>query len=88
MALSCLVLHLGYGRGLMDRAAAERKTAELVAEYGSPDACPGVLLCDRHPGEAVAFTVVEPDLSYRDLTLVRWRPAGAASCCTPGSHPP
>jgi acetyl-CoA synthetase len=53
----------------MDRAAAEQKTAELVAEYGSPDACPGVLLCDRHPGEAVAFTVVEPDLSYRDLTF-------------------
>src|SRR5215469_12237529 len=57
------------GGHLMDRAAAERKTAELVAEYGSPDACPGVLLCDRHPGEAVAFTVVEPDLSYRDLTF-------------------
>jgi len=53
----------------MDRAAAEQKTAELVAEYGSADACPGVLLCDRHPGEAVAFTVVEPDLSYRDLTF-------------------
>src|SRR5215469_8872413 len=68
-ALSCLVLHLGHGRDLMDRAATEQKTAELVAEYGSPDACPGVLLCDRHPGEAVAFTVVEPDLSYRDLTF-------------------
>src|SRR5262250_1975185 len=54
---------------LMDRAAAEQRTAELVAEYGSADACPGVLLCDRHPGEAVAFTVVEPDLSYRDLTF-------------------
>src|SRR6516165_7029561 len=67
--LSCLVLDLGHGRGLMDRAAAEQRTAELVAEYGSPDACPGVLLCDRHPGEAVAFTVVEPDLSYRDLTF-------------------
>ena len=54
---------------MTDRAAAEQKTAELVAEYGSADACPGVLLCDRHPGEAVAFTVVEPDLSYRDLTF-------------------
>jgi acetyl-CoA synthetase len=53
----------------MDRTAAEQRVAELVAEYGSPDACPGALLCDRHPSEAVAFTVVEPDLSYRDLTF-------------------
>ena len=53
----------------MDRAALDRRVAELVAEYGSPDASPGVLLCDRHRAEAVAFTVVEPDLSYRDLTF-------------------
>jgi len=53
----------------MDRAAAGRRVAELVAEYGSPDACPGALLCDRHRGEAVAFTVAEPDLSHRDLTF-------------------
>ena len=72
----------------MDQAALDRRVAELVAEYGSLDASPGVLLCDRHLAEAVAFTVVEPDLSYRDLTLVRRRPAGAASCCTPGSDPP
>jgi hypothetical protein len=58
---SISVLDLGHGWGLMDRAATERKTAELVAEYGSPNACPGVLLCDRHPGDAVAFTVVEPE---------------------------
>ena len=53
----------------MNRAAVDRRVAELVAEYGSPDACPGALLCDRHRDEAVAFTVVEPDLSYRDLTF-------------------
>src|SRR5260370_41118230 len=53
----------------MDRAAVDRGVAELVAEYGSPGACPGALLCDRHRGEAVAFTVVEPDLSYRDLSF-------------------
>jgi len=41
----------------------DRRVAELVAEYGSPDACPAALLCDRHRDEAVAFTVVEPDLS-------------------------
>jgi len=53
----------------MNRAAVDRRVAELVAEYGSPEACPGALLCDRHRDEAVAFTVVEPDLSYRDLTF-------------------
>jgi acetyl-CoA synthetase len=53
----------------MDQAAVSRRVAELVAEYGSAEACPGALLCDRHEGEAVAFTVVEPDLSYRDLTF-------------------
>ena len=53
----------------MDWMAADRRVAELVAEYGSPDASPGALLCDRHRAETVAFTVVEPDLSYRDLTF-------------------
>lgn len=53
----------------MDRAAAGRRVAGLAAGYGSPDASPGVLLCDRHRAGAVAFTVVEPDLSYRDLTF-------------------
>ena len=52
----------------MDWMAADRRVAELVA-YGSPDASPGALLCDRHRAETVAFTVVEPDLSYRDLTF-------------------
>ena len=52
----------------MDRAV-DRRVAELVAEYGSPDASPGILLCDRHRADAVAFTVVEPDLSSRDLTF-------------------
>ena len=56
-------------RAVMNRAAMDRRVAELGAEYGSPDACPAALLCDRHRDEAVAFTVVEPDLSYRDLTF-------------------
>jgi acetyl-CoA synthetase len=53
----------------MNTAVVERRVAELAAEYGSPDACPGALLCDRHRSDAVAFTIVEPDLSYRDLTF-------------------
>ena len=53
----------------MTGTAVDRRVAGLVAEYGSPDACPGALLCDRHRAEAVAFTIVEPDLSCRDLTF-------------------
>ncbi len=49
--------------GLLDR-----RVAELLELFGSEDACAAELLCDRHPEEAVAFTVVEADLSARDLT--------------------
>src|SRR5262245_2113977 len=56
-------------RAVMNRAAMDRRVAELGAEYGSPDACPVALRCDRHRDEAVAVTVVEPDLSHRDLTF-------------------
>jgi acetyl-CoA synthetase len=41
---------------------------ELVARFGGADACPARLLCDDHPPDQVAFTVVEPDLTRRDLT--------------------
>jgi acetyl-CoA synthetase len=41
---------------------------ELVARFGAADACPARLLCDDHPPDQVAFTVVEPDLTRRDLT--------------------
>jgi acetyl-CoA synthetase len=40
---------------------------ELVARFGAADACPARLLCDDHPAHQVAFTVVEPDLTRRDL---------------------
>ncbi|WP_106400181.1 AMP-binding protein [Actinocorallia populi] len=46
---------------------------ELLALYGSPRACAAELLCDRHPAEAVAFTVVNADLSFEDLTYGRLR---------------
>ncbi|PYE19189.1 acetyl-CoA synthetase [Williamsia limnetica] len=34
---------------------------ELLAQYDRPDACAADLLCDRHPADAVAFTVIETD---------------------------
>ncbi|MDX3233186.1 AMP-binding protein [Streptomyces sp. ME19-01-6] len=41
---------------------------DLIAVYASADACAADLLCDRHPEDGVAFTVVEADLSARDLS--------------------
>lgn len=44
------------------------RVRELLALYDTPQACAAELLCDRHPADAVAFTVVESDLSSTDLT--------------------
>lgn len=43
--------------------------AQDGAEYRAEDACAAELLCDRHPGSAIAFRVVEPDLTVRELTF-------------------
>ena len=43
--------------------------AALLARFGAPDACAARLLCDDHPHGDLAFTVVEPDLTGRDLTF-------------------
>jgi len=32
---------------------------DLLATFCDPDACVAELLCDRHPADAVAFTIVE-----------------------------
>ncbi|HEY8295641.1 MAG TPA: AMP-binding protein [Micrococcaceae bacterium] len=48
--------------------AYEQRVRELLEVYGAPDACAAELLCDRHPEDAVAFTIVQPDLSHKDLT--------------------
>ncbi|MEU4226982.1 AMP-binding protein [Nonomuraea sp. NPDC026600] len=46
---------------------------ELVAAYSDPRAGVAHLLCDRHPADAVAYTVVEPDMSATVLTYGRLR---------------
>ncbi|KAA5826084.1 AMP-binding protein [Saccharopolyspora hirsuta] len=53
--------------------APEARVAELLARFDTPDACAADLLCDGHPADAVAFTVVEPDLSSQDITYGRLR---------------
>src|SRR5437899_7912489 len=44
------------------------RVRELLETYDRPDASAADLLCDRHPADRVAFTVVESDLSSTDLT--------------------
>jgi acetyl-CoA synthetase len=46
----------------------EAHVRRLLEVYGAEQARAATLLCDRHPADAVAFTVVEPDLTAHDLT--------------------
>eukprot|EP01133_Synstelium_polycarpum_P026731 gene26731-32164_t len=39
------------------------RVRELLDQYDTPHASAAELLCDRHPADGVAFTVVEADLS-------------------------
>jgi acetyl-CoA synthetase len=50
------------------RALPDARVEELLAVFAAPGANAAQLLCDRHPADAVAFTIVEADLSSRDLT--------------------
>lgn len=45
-----------------------QRVRELLGRYDTADACAAELLCDRHPADAVAFSVVEADLTSHDLT--------------------
>ncbi|WP_067854605.1 AMP-binding protein [Nocardia shimofusensis] len=47
----------------------DSRVRELLRTYDGPGACAAELLCDRHPADAVAFTVIESDLSSTDLTF-------------------
>ncbi len=51
----------------------EERVERLLDELGGANARPAQLLCDRHAADAVAFTVVEADLSGRDITYGRLR---------------
>lgn len=44
------------------------RVRELLETYDGPDASAAELLCDRHPADRVAFTIVDPDLTSTDLT--------------------
>jgi acetyl-CoA synthetase len=46
----------------------EQRVADLLATFDAPDVVVADLLCDRHLADAVGFTIVQPDLSIRDVT--------------------
>ncbi|MER5863509.1 AMP-binding protein [Kitasatospora sp. NPDC002040] len=47
----------------------QRRTSELIGDFFSPDADPAWLLCDRHPSDAPAFTLIAEDLTVRGVTF-------------------
>ncbi|MCP2287486.1 AMP-binding protein [Nocardia amikacinitolerans] len=55
----------------------DARVRELLEGYDGPEACAAELLCDRHPADRVAFTVVEADLSATDLTYGELRERSA-----------
>ncbi|WP_174183908.1 AMP-binding protein [Nocardia barduliensis] len=54
-----------------------QRVRELLDFYDRGDASAADLLCDRHPADRVAFTIVEADLSSTDLTYGELRERSA-----------
>jgi acetyl-CoA synthetase len=46
----------------------DARVTELLDTFDRPELTLAELLCDRHPADDVAFTIVQPDLSSVDLT--------------------
>ncbi|MEV0432758.1 AMP-binding protein [Nocardia sp. NPDC050413] len=55
----------------------DARVRDLLDRYDGPGVCAAELLCDGHPGDAIAFTVVEADLSSHDLTFGELRERSA-----------
>ncbi|MGY0500703.1 AMP-binding protein [Nocardia sp. FBN12] len=53
------------------------RVRDLLDHYDRPEACAADLLCDRHPAEQIAFTVIESDLRAYDLTYGELRERSA-----------
>jgi len=49
------------------------RVAELLALYGDPATSAAAVLCDQHPADRVAYTIVEPDLRTMTLTYGQLR---------------
>jgi acetyl-CoA synthetase len=70
-------LTLNFAEGKVAMSTPEERVADLVARFGAADACPARLLCDDHPADTTAFTLVEPDLTAYDLTYGELRERSA-----------
>jgi acetyl-CoA synthetase len=55
--------------------APHTRVAQLLALYGDPRMSVAALLCDAHPVDSIAYTVVEADLTSRTLTYGELREA-------------
>ncbi|MFI9407412.1 AMP-binding protein [Nocardia sp. NPDC052316] len=53
------------------------RVRELLDMYDRPDACAAELLCDRHPADAIAFTIIDRDMSSIDLSYGELRERSA-----------
>src|SRR3546814_12710434 len=56
------------GTPMTPDARPEVRVAELLATFDAADVDLGALLCDDHPADGVAFTVVQPDLTSVDIS--------------------
>lgn len=55
----------------------DQRVRDLLETYDGPAATAAELLCDRHPADRVAVTVIDADLSHTDLTYGELRERSA-----------
>ena len=53
---------------VVDRERAEARARAMFERWGAPEIRLASALCDEHPPDAVAYTLVEPGLTITDLT--------------------
>lgn len=56
-----------------EQSTVQERIDAIVEVFAAPDADPAWLLCDRHRGDAVAFSFVEQDGAVVDLTFAELR---------------
>jgi acetyl-CoA synthetase len=71
-------------------SSVNNRIQELIERYSGPNTCLAQVLCDDHPADTVAFTVVQPDLRIQELTYGTLRERServAAGLCDLGVRP-
>lgn len=62
------------------------RVAELLAQYGDPATSAAAVLCDQHPADDVAYTIVEPDLRSVSLTYGQLRESSERFAAALAAH--